>query len=119
MSWEPCKAGFDAPVSRFRESPDKLMSKGSSFQQGIGFGLRLGVEMLVATMVGALIGYGLDRLFGTEPWLLVLFLLFGGASGCLNVYRAAMAAQLDFEENNDDEDDNQTPNDQPESDRKL
>ena len=73
--------------------------------------------MLVATLLGALIGYGLDRLFGTEPWLLVLFLLFGGAAGCLNVYRAAMSAQQ-FEEKNDN-DDHQTPNDQPQSDRKL
>ena len=97
------------------------MSQGSSFQQGIGFGLRLGVEMLVSTMVGVLIGYGLDHLFGTEPWLLVIFLLFGGAAGCLNVYRAAMAAQLEFEDKSDDDDndDNQASNDQPDSDRKL
>jgi ATP synthase protein I len=77
--------------------------------------------MLVATMVGALIGYGLDKLLGTEPWLLILFLLFGGAAGCLNVYRAAMAAQR--EEENDEEYDNSNnrnaPNNQPKSDRKL
>jgi ATP synthase protein I len=99
------------------------MSKGSSFQQGLSFGVRLGVEMLVSTMVGALIGYGLDKLFGTEPWLLVLFLLFGGAAGCLNVYRAAMLAQQADEENsnneNDDDDDHKTANNQPHSDRKL
>jgi len=92
----------------------------SSFRQGISFGLRLGVEMLVATMVGALIGYGLDKLFETEPWLLVLFLLFGGAAGCLNVYRAAMLAQQDEEENDPDEDDDdKTSNDHPQSNRKL
>lgn len=94
------------------------MSKGISFQQGIGFGIRLGVEMLVATLLGALIGYGLDRLFGTEPWLLVLFLLFGGAAGCLGVYRAATIEQPILEEENNDHDD-PTPNDQPQSDRKL
>ena len=86
------------------------MSKGSSFQQGISFGLRLGVEMLVATMVGALIGYGLDTLFETEPWLLVLFLLFGGAAGCLNVYRAAMLAQKQNEENENDNNNNPSKN---------
>lgn len=93
----------------------------SSFRQGISFGLRLGVEMLVATMVGALIGYGLDKLFETEPWLLVLFLLFGGAAGCLNVYRAAMLAQQDEEKNDPDEDDDdKTSNDDhPQSNRKL
>ena len=97
----------------------------SSFRQGISFGLRLGVDMLVATMVGALIGYGLDKLFGTDPWLLALFLLFGGAAGCLSVYRAAMTTQLYDEENdennedNNENDDHKTSNDQPQSDRKL
>jgi F0F1-type ATP synthase assembly protein I len=94
----------------------------SSFRQGISFGLRLGVDMLVATMVGALIGYGLDKLFGTDPWLLALFLLLGGAAGCMTVYRAAMTTQLYNEENNEDHDDNddhKTSNDQPQSDRKL
>lgn len=100
-----------------------MSKEGSSFRQGISFGFRLGVEMLVATMVGALIGYGLDKLFGTEPWLLILFLLFGGAAGCLAVYRAAMLVQVDDEENNDNSndgnDDHKTSNDHPKSNRKL
>ncbi|MDH5457738.1 MAG: AtpZ/AtpI family protein [Nitrospinota bacterium] len=101
-----------------------MSKEGSSFRQGISFGFRLGVEMLVATMVGALIGYGLDKLFGTEPWLLILFLLFGGAAGCLTVYRAAMLVQVDDEENNDDnndsdDDDHKTSNNHPQSNRKL
>ena len=77
--------------------------------------------MLVATMVGALVGYGLDKFFNTEPWLLVVFLLFGGAAGCLNVYRAAMVAQHEEESYNKDEvsDDHDIPKDQPQSDRKL
>ena len=100
------------------------MSKGSSIQQGLSFGLRLGVEMLVATMIGTLVGYGLDKLFNTGPWLLILFLLFGGAAGCLNVYRAAMVAQREEESNGEDEvdevsDDQDTPNDKPQSHRKL
>lgn len=97
------------------------MSKGSSFQQGLSFGLRLGVEMLVATMIGTLVGYGLDKLFNTGPWLLVLFLLFGGAAGCLNVYRAAMVAQREEESKDENEvsDDQDTPNDKPQSNRKL
>lgn len=98
------------------------MSKGSSFQQGISFGFRLGVEMLVSIAVGALIGYGLDRLFGTAPWLLAIFILFGGAAGCLTVYRTAATLQQEEEqeiEEPKDRDANQTSTDQPHSDRKL
>ena len=99
------------------------MSKDSGFRQGIGFGLRMGVEMLTATLVGALIGYGLDYLLGTEPWLLAVFLMLGGAAGCLNVYRAAMAIPTDEpqEENNINKDESkpQTSKQEPRSDRKL
>jgi len=37
--------------------------------------------------VGAAIGWGLDRLLGTRPILLVVFVLLGGAAGVLNVWR--------------------------------
>lgn len=52
-------------------------------------GLRIGVELLSAVVVGAALGYLADELFGTKPWLMVAFLLFGGAAGVLNVYRLA------------------------------
>ncbi|MBR1948837.1 MAG: AtpZ/AtpI family protein [Alphaproteobacteria bacterium] len=50
-------------------------------------GLRIGVELFSAVIVGAGIGYLLDDFFGTKPWMLVVFLFFGGAAGILNVYR--------------------------------
>lgn len=105
------------------------MNKGSGFQQGLSFGLRMGVEMLVATLVGALIGYGLDYLLGTKPWLLAVFIMFGGAAGTLNVYRAAMAAQQEESEEQEEKPETkiqtdvneqpQTSNSQPRPDRKL
>ena len=50
-------------------------------------GLRICVELFSAVMVGAGIGYLLDNFFGTKPWMLIVFLFFGGAAGILNVYR--------------------------------
>ena len=35
------------------------------------------------------IGYVLDKVFDTRPYLFAVFLLFGGAAGFLNVYRMA------------------------------
>ena len=39
--------------------------------------------------MGAGIGYVLDKVFDTRPYLFAVFLLFGGAAGFLNVYRMA------------------------------
>ena len=47
----------------------------------------LGITLVAATAIGLLIGYGLDRLFGTEPWLTMLFALFGIAAGFVNLFR--------------------------------
>jgi ATP synthase protein I len=54
---------------------------------GLGMAMRLGTELVVATMIGIGTGYWLDSQFDTEPWLLILFLIFGAAAGFKNVYR--------------------------------
>lgn len=59
--------------------------------QGAGFALRAGIELVVATAVGAAIGYGLDYWLGTSPWLMVVFVFLGGAAGISNVCRLAGA----------------------------
>jgi ATP synthase protein I len=37
--------------------------------------------------VGLFTGYFLDKWLGTRPWLLLIFLLFGVASGLLSLFR--------------------------------
>ncbi|MBM3555515.1 MAG: AtpZ/AtpI family protein [Alphaproteobacteria bacterium] len=56
---------------------------------GAGFALRAGVEMAACVGVGAGMGYGLDLVFDTRPWLLVVFLVVGGAAGIMTVMRLA------------------------------
>lgn len=79
------------------------MKKGSGLRQGLSIALRMGTEMVVATFVGAIMGYFLDQFLGTKPWCLVAGLLFGGAAGCLSIYRAAQ--EISFNDNNDQEGD--------------
>jgi ATP synthase protein I len=47
----------------------------------------IGISLVAATAIGLLIGYGLDRLLGTSPWLTMLFTLFGIVAGFLNLFR--------------------------------
>ena len=79
------------------------MSKNNGFRQGMQIAFRLGTELAVATFIGALLGYGVDKFFDISPWGLAVGVVLGGAAGSLNVYRAAM---LMTEEQNK-EDDNQ------------
>ena len=55
----------------------------------IARGFRLSTELVAGVLVGAGIGWLLDRWLGTSPWGLIVFLLLGFAAGVLNVMRAA------------------------------
>ena len=75
------KQGLDTPPKPKGSNPDGF---------GVspwGIGLRLGVEMVSALVVAIAIGYGLDRYFGTRPFLLLVFLPLGVAAGVVNVWR--------------------------------
>jgi len=47
----------------------------------------IGVTLVAATAIGWAVGYGLDRWLGTDPWLMLVFTLFGIAAGFLNLFR--------------------------------
>ncbi|MFB2532209.1 AtpZ/AtpI family protein [Paracoccus sp. p4-l81] len=42
---------------------------------------RMVIELVSGLGIGFAVGYGLDWLFGTTPWLLVIFILAGFAAG--------------------------------------
>jgi ATP synthase protein I len=52
-------------------------------------GFRLSSEFVGGVILGAAIGWLLDRWLGITPWGLIVFLLLGFAAGVLNVIRAA------------------------------
>ncbi|MEJ2377175.1 MAG: AtpZ/AtpI family protein [Pseudolabrys sp.] len=52
-------------------------------------GFRLSSELVGGVLVGAGLGWLLDRWLGTSPWGLIVFLMLGFAAGVLNVMRAA------------------------------
>jgi ATP synthase protein I len=61
----------------------------------MGQAVKLSTEMIAGVAVGGFIGWWLDRVFGTAPLLMVLFLLLGGAAGIINVVRSAQRRQAE------------------------
>lgn len=72
----------DAPKSGERPAS-------SSDAQGLARALRLSSEFVAGILVGAGIGWLVDRGFGTSPWGLIVFFMLGFAAGTLNVMRSA------------------------------
>ena len=56
---------------------------------GYARGFRLSSELVAGVLVGAAIGWAIDRMLGISPWGLIVFLLLGFAAGVVNVIRAA------------------------------
>jgi len=55
----------------------------------IARGFRLSAELIAGVLVGAGIGWLLDRWLGSSPLGMIVFLLLGFTAGVLNVMRAA------------------------------
>ncbi len=62
----------------------------SSFGGAMNLGFRVLAEFVSAVVVGALLGWQLDKWFGTSPLFLLVLLLLGTAAGFWNVYRIAV-----------------------------
>jgi ATP synthase protein I len=47
----------------------------------------IGLQMGLSVAIGLVIGRALDRYFGTEPWLALIFLILGVISGFVALFR--------------------------------
>ena len=63
--------------------------RGAGGGAGYANALRMSSEFIAGILVGAGIGYLIDRIAGTSPWGMIVFLLLGFVAGVLNVLRAA------------------------------
>ncbi|MGB6324698.1 MAG: AtpZ/AtpI family protein [Methylocella sp.] len=61
-----------------------------SMGNAISLAFRVLSEFVAAVIVGAFIGWWVDRVSGTTPAFLITFLLMGAAAGFWNVYRIAI-----------------------------
>jgi len=58
-------------------------------KSGMGEGLKYASEFSAAVIVGAFLGYGVDKFAGSAPWGMLFGLLLGFSAGVMNVVRAA------------------------------
>ena len=59
----------------------------------IGTAFKLSTELVSAVAVGTIIGFILDKTFGTKPWLILIFFFIGVIAGITNVIKSAKKMQ--------------------------
>ena len=87
---EDFKTRLKIAKSKIKKQLDDDNEKRGSF---MGSAFKLGTELVAAVAVGTIIGFILDTLFDTKPWLIIIFFFLGAAAGMLNVIRAAKRMQ--------------------------
>ena len=87
---EDFKTRLKIAKSKIKKEVQDLDEKKGSF---MGSAFKLGTELVAAVAVGTIIGFILDTLFDTKPWLIIIFFFLGAAAGMLNVIRAANRMQ--------------------------
>jgi ATP synthase protein I len=58
----------------------------------------IGFALVVATVIGLVGGYWLDRWLGTAPWLMLIGLGFGIAAGFVNLFRSVKRAERELDD---------------------
>ena len=87
---EDFKTRLKIAKSKIKKQLDDDNEKRGSF---MGSAFKLGTELVAAVTVGTIIGFILDTLFDTKPWLIITFFFLGAVAGILNVIRAAKRMQ--------------------------
>ncbi|WP_298214142.1 AtpZ/AtpI family protein [Acidocella sp.] len=93
MSEGPEKPAFEARLQAAEDAArparrEPGRSEAGSARRAIELAMRLGVEMVAAMVIAVGIGWGLDKLLHTTPWLMILMVPVGLAAGLRNLMRA-------------------------------
>ena len=83
--------------TRLKIAKDKLernkVKKTDDKQSNFGQAFKMSTELVSAVVVGTIIGFILDKWFGTKPWLILIFFFVGVVAGITNVIKSAKNMQ--------------------------
>jgi|TARA_B110000444_G_scaffold127943_1_gene120409 ATP synthase protein I len=83
--------------TRLQIAKDKLLRRElynkNQNSSSIGAAFKISTELVAAVAVGTIIGFILDKTFGTNPWLLIIFFFIGVVAGIINVIKSAKNMQ--------------------------
>ena len=83
--------------TRLQIAKDKILRRNldrkNQNSSSIGAAFKLSTELVSAVAVGTIIGFILDKTFGTKPWLIIIFFFIGVIAGIINVIKSAKKMQ--------------------------
>jgi ATP synthase protein I len=86
------KAALDAKLAAAKKASEPKPHMEEHYSQA-HLAWRMVIELVSGLGIGFGIGYGLDWVFGTQPFLMVVFALLGFAAGVKTMIRSAREIQ--------------------------
>ena len=83
-------------IEKALNKEEKQKTENNSNQTLINTFSRVATELLAGLLIGACIGWTIDKWLNTSPWFLIIFFLLGGAAGILNLWRIVTGKGLKF-----------------------
>jgi ATP synthase protein I len=81
------EADFRSRLAEARQAHEEKHAERPGSTQGLA--LRVGSDFTAGIIVGGLLGWGIDRSFGTTPWGLIICLALGFVAGTNLAIRSA------------------------------
>ncbi len=80
---------LDAALAKREPREADVKKASTSSAKGFAVAFKMSSEFIAGILVGTAIGWLIDKLAGTSPWGMIVFLLLGFGAGILNVLRSA------------------------------
>jgi len=87
---DPKLQRLDAELKKARGEFEEDYNPKVEVDEGLNDGARAGIELVGAILGGALLGYGVDHLFGTSPIFFFVGVLLGVITGFYSIYKITM-----------------------------
>ena len=71
----------------------KKLYQNNQPSSSLGTAFKMSTELVAHVAVGTIIGFILDKTFGTKPWLILIFFFVGVIAGIVNVFKSAKNMQ--------------------------
>jgi ATP synthase protein I len=88
---------LDKRIASMKKAQEPVSTRGEEHFSQANMAWRMVIELVAGLLIGFGMGWGLDKLFGTTPLFIVLFVGFGMAAGVKTMMRTAATIQKEQE----------------------
>jgi ATP synthase protein I len=85
---DPALSSLESRIEAARKAEDARQAKEHApMRDGRSAGIEIASTMIGYPLGGIVVGYGLDRLLATTPWITIVLMFLAFAGACLHVIR--------------------------------